>query len=247
MGSWHRTFALRGDLRTEVLDRLDGWLLAKGFERWEDPDAMLLSPDERGERGAFLVGNGEWTVIAYSELEEEDRLELELIRLGRPVFRYLVVDSDVWAYQLRVGDEIVSAFASDRSIYSDLPEGPNDLDALCRELELGTDPGALRRLQRKRGTFAEVVGGEFLAAIGVEAAGTQFEYLRESEERWSGFEVVELRYRRPGFDPMHELDLHRVEAEPRRFFEPPTPEGKRPRTSRFRYRCERSWLSRGSR
>ncbi len=225
MGCWYRTFSLRRDVREEVVYRLDGWMLAKGFERWEDPDARFLPPDERGERGAFLLGNDQWTVLAYSEFEEEDRLELELVHLGRPVLRYLVVDSDVWAYQLRVGDEIVSAFASNPGAYSDLPEGPNDLAALCRELELDADPAVLRRLQKRREVFAERAGDAFLAVLGLEAAATQFDYLRDDEIHWRGFELVELRYRRPGFDPMHELDLHRVGELPPERLEPAGAEG----------------------
>jgi hypothetical protein len=79
-------------------------------------------------------------------------------------------------------------------------------------LELTVDPQTLGRLQKKRHVLAELPAHDFLAALGLGAAGTQFDYLRHGEIEPTGFEIVELRYRKPGFDPMHEFDLHRIEA-----------------------------------
>lgn len=210
MGSWYRSFALRGNCREEVVSCLDTWHRSKGFERQTQAELFLLPPDEKAERGAFVLSNADWTVVCYSHFDEEDRLELELVRLNRPVMRFFVVDSDVWAYQLRSGDEIVSAFASRHGLWDDLPDGPNDLERFCRALDLEVEPSALRRLQKQRAIMAELSAHRFLSALGVEPAATQFDYLRANEFEFPGYDVQELRYRRPDFEPMLGFDLHRI-------------------------------------
>ncbi|MGE0640192.1 MAG: hypothetical protein AB7G12_01270 [Thermoanaerobaculia bacterium] len=183
---------------------------AKGLERVESAEARLLPPHERDERGAFLVWNSKWTVLLYSDFEEEERLIYELSRNRRPFLRFMIVDSDVWAYQLYQEGEIVSAFRSSSGIWGDIPGGPNDLEKLRRELQLEQSAAELRKLQRGRGPLAEIGARRFLGRLGLSAALTQFDYIRQGENEFPGFEVRELRYQRPGFDAMQGFDLHRI-------------------------------------
>jgi hypothetical protein len=178
LGSWYRSFSFRADVREPLTETLDRWLRAKGFERAVAASPRLLPPDARGERGAFLLTSPEWTTLVYSAIEEEDRLALELGRLDRPFLRFYVIDSDVWAYELRDGGEVVSAFLSRAGLYDDLPDGPNDLDTFVRVLQLSSRPAELARLQRRRATRRGAGGG--LAAIGIPCAATQYDYV------WAG-------------------------------------------------------------
>jgi hypothetical protein len=197
-----------------LLETLDAWMRAKGFEKIDSAEAALLPPHSEAERGAFLLGNGSWTVLAYSDFEEEERLIFELSRSSRPFLRFFVVDSDVWAYQLYRSGEIVSAFVSKPGLWDDLPSGPNDIDQLRSVLRIAVAEPELKELQRQRGPLADFSALRFLNAIGLAPAMSQFDYLRENEFERRDFEVRELRYRRPGFDPMQGFDLHRITRRP---------------------------------
>lgn len=210
MGSWCRSFSFRGNVASELLATMDLWMRAKGLERVESAEARLLAPHERDERGAFLVWNSKWTVLVYSDFEEEERLVYELSRNRRPLLRFMIVDSDVWAYQLYQEGEIVSAFRSSSGIWGDIPGGPNDLERLRGDLQIEQSAAELRRLQRGKGPLADIGARRFLGRLGLSAAITQFDYIRQGENEFPGFEVRELRYQRPGFDAMRGFDLHRI-------------------------------------
>lgn len=214
MGSWCRTFSFRDDCRGELLEALDSWMRAKGLERIHSAEAALLPPHSQAERGAFLLGNGSWTILAYSDFEEEERLIFELSRSSRPFLRFLVVDSDVWAYQLYLSGEILSAFVSKSGLWDDLPSGPNDIGQLRSALRIAVPEPELRKLQRQQGPLADFSALRFLDAIGLAPAMSQYDYLRGNEFERRDFEVRELRYRRPGFDPMQGFDLHRIVRRP---------------------------------
>ncbi len=218
MGSWYGSFSFRGDRRAEIRERLEGWLRAKGFERLPEGSTFPAGPDERGERGAFLLRSAGWTTLVYSEKGEESRLALELTRLPFPCFRFRVAEGDVWAYEVSREGETLAAFASRHDLDDAGPAGPGDLEALCAAFELPRERSLLERLrkaQRKRAIFADGPAFEFLQALGLEAAAISYDSLAAGELLREGVVLEALAFRRPAFDPMAGIDLHALEPEVR--------------------------------
>lgn len=208
MGAFHMSQVVFGAEPGEVRLRLVRWLRAKGFEL--QPGEPLVALHPKHERGLILKHTGAATVVLYSELAEQPRLLFELQRVGRAVLDTWMHDSDLWGYQLHEGGQCVSAFSSNPRYFgaAEDPPGPDDLEALARIS--GRSAGELRRARKTRALFAEGLHEQFLAALGVRGAATQYGYHREDGMRPGldeGLDVEHLWFRREGHDPLEKLDL----------------------------------------
>jgi hypothetical protein len=186
----------------EVEQLVRRWLSAKGFE--PRPDPALFECDNDSERGLGLFANDQWAVVIYSKMQDEgDRLIHELGKLGQPILRFWVHDSDLWGYDLHHDGELVASFNSNPGYCGtgrELVLATNGDPALLQQLcPISLDEEEIARLQRRRAVFKEDVCRRFCTALGVEPAGIGFRDLEEmgaspgDRVRVAGFQM-ELHY-----------------------------------------------------
>ncbi|MGB7537959.1 MAG: hypothetical protein WBM17_05435, partial [Anaerolineales bacterium] len=97
MGAFFSSHSLPGDVHELVDQKLGDWLSRKGFAEPADP-ILDLCPE--GERAYYLFWSERWTVVLFSQLDEEERLLFELGNTGLPVLHLWLHDSDLWGYEL---------------------------------------------------------------------------------------------------------------------------------------------------
>ena len=215
MGSDFRSFCIRKGDHEKVAGVVRHWLEARGFEPHERQEILQLSEDS--ERGFCLYWNDDWTVLLYSHFEEDERLSLELQKLGRPVLHLWLHDSDVWGYELTVDGSELTSFNSNPRYFGaeETAESPNDTEVLLAKLGIEQlSAKDVRRLQAKRGLFKEVACEAFARALGVGPAASQYSYaLEEPPPDLDSFRYHVWRFRRPGFDPMAGFDLRATRAQ----------------------------------
>lgn len=217
MGSFYSSYSIPGEVHEEVRQLVTAWLGAKGFEEVDEPQLMEL--DETQERGVFLYWNDHWTIVLYSNYDEEQRLHFELKKLEKPLLHLWLHDSSLWGYELTHEEEVVSAFNSNPRYFgaSQEMEGPNDIEAVCRLCQAPGQEFSIQKLQGKRRVFKDEVCRDFAALLGASPAASCYRYDQEEpgEADTTGFNVLHLRFRSEGWDPMAHFNLHEITASPR--------------------------------
>jgi hypothetical protein len=220
LGAHYQSTALRGASLRDVVATVDAWLERRGFRPLPDP---LFSCHPQLERGAFFFGNGEWTIVVYSDREEERRLVQELMGLSRPLLHVWLFDSDVWGYVLAQDGRTLAEFDSNPDYFhqgsgehflsepefGDLRNGaPAEL---CRVLSLPVPEDEIRRLQRGRAVFKESVVQAFCDRIGIGPAATAYDHLEGGEigsSKDSSWTVECRRYTKEDLPDGPPPDLH---------------------------------------
>ena len=96
MGAFYNSICLPGDAHRQVRESLLRWLGGRGFELSDQP--VLFDLDMATERCAFVVWNPRWTLLFFSNYDEERRLIRELQTWSASLLYIWVQDSDVWGY-----------------------------------------------------------------------------------------------------------------------------------------------------
>ncbi|MEM8962436.1 MAG: hypothetical protein AAGD38_13215 [Acidobacteriota bacterium] len=120
MGVFYDSVSLPGDQRRAVLTALERWLAHRGFELHDGP--ALFDLDPVWDRGVFLRTNGKWTVVCYSEHEEQKRVLHELGTLEAPLLSLWLWDSEVWGWDVLDGGRFAGTFSSDPDFYVSHPD-----------------------------------------------------------------------------------------------------------------------------
>jgi hypothetical protein len=96
-------------------------------------------------------------------------------------------------------------------------EGPNDIEAVCRLCRVPGQEFSIQKLQGKRRVFRDEVCRDFAALLGASPAASCYRYDQEEpgEAETTGFNVLHLRFRSEGWDPMAHFNLHEITASPR--------------------------------
>jgi hypothetical protein len=172
--------AASGDPAT-VREIVRRWLERRGFELLPPGDlrAGLFDDELETERTVFLCSSPRWSVIVFGNaLDEGDRLLMELVRLP-VVLETAVFDSETWVYELHEGGKLTVAFCARPGLYDEYPKLPanGDPERLCTAIGVG-QPREVRRVQRRRGTFAERPWRVFCRLIDADAAAFHPDDLR---------------------------------------------------------------------
>lgn len=209
MGAFYRSYSIPDDVHEVAEQKITTWLSRKGFSEIEG--SSVLDDDMEGERGFYLFWNDRWTIILYSDFEEDERLLFELNLLQLPILHLWLLDSDVWGYELYMQRKPIAAFNSQPKYYGsdDLSDVPNDIPTLLAKCSLKdlavTDIAAI---QRKRGVFKDPICAEFASAIHAGPAAAQYAYVTEGFPNSAGFSCVHRRFRKRNYDPVGSFDLH---------------------------------------
>ncbi|MGB7539968.1 MAG: hypothetical protein WBM17_15615, partial [Anaerolineales bacterium] len=111
----------------------------------------------------------------------------------------------------------VTAFNSNPKYFGarEAPAAPNDIPVLIEQCAIrGLSVAEVEALQKKKGLFKENACAAFLKAIGAAPAASQYRYESDAQPVPPGFSVVHRRYRKRGFDPMRNFNLHAKPAKP---------------------------------
>jgi hypothetical protein len=208
MGAFFTSFSIPGDVHEAVDQKIREWLSRKGFQEPPDP---VLDHTKEGERAYYLFWNDRWTIVLFSHFEEEERLLFELRNDDRPVLHLWLHDSDLWGYELYLKNRSLAAFNSNPKYFGayEEPAAPNDIPLLMKQCSIrGLTVSEMEGLQKKKGIFKENACETFAKAIGIGPAASQYGYHSEAEPAAPDFSVVHRRYRKRGFDPMRNFNLH---------------------------------------
>lgn len=214
MGAFFTSYSIPGDVHEAVDQKIREWLSRKGFQEPPDP---VLDHCKEGERAYFLFWNDRWTIVLFSHFEEEERLLFELRNDGRPVLHLWLHDSDLWGYELFLKNRPLAAFNSNPKYFGayEEPVAPNDIPLLMEQCSIrGLTVSEMEGLQKRKGIFKENACEAFAQAIGIGPASSQYGYHSEAEPAAPGFSVAHRRYRKRGFDPMRNFNLHAEPAKP---------------------------------
>ena len=205
----------------QVKASVEGWLARRGFEPVAAP---LFACEGARERGVYLFGNADWTIVVFSEREEERRLVQELMGLERPLLHVWLFDSDVWGYVLVHDGGTLAEFDSnpdydkgaeyflDEPRFGDMRSGaPAEL---CRVLERPGLEDEVARLQRRRPVFKETAVHAFCDRLGIGPVATSYRYLEHADVDggFAGWTVECLRYSKEDPHAGDGIDLHAESA-----------------------------------
>jgi hypothetical protein len=209
MGAFYRSYSVPGDVHEVVDQKVTTWLSRKGFSEIEDHS--VIDFERESERAFYLFWNDRWTIILYSHFEEDERLLFELNLLPLPILHLWVLDSDVWGYELYLQRKPLAAFNSHSQYFEsdEFADVPNDIPTLlakCALENLAIDDIAV--IQKKKSLFKERICEEFADIIDARPAAAQYDYLSEFNAASPGFSFVHRRFRKRGFDPVGNFDLH---------------------------------------
>lgn len=224
MGSRYQATAVRRAPLRDVQDCVESWLARRGFER--APEPSLLPVDDARERGVYYFSNPDWTIVVYSEPEEEKRLVRELSSLEPPLLHVWLVASDVWGYVLRRDGRTIAEFDSNPD-YLHADSGEPFLDepelgdlrtgapaALREVLGLDVSERELAALQRRRAVFKDSAVSAFCTRLGIGPAANSFVYLERAdveEDIGDGWDVTCVRYEKEPADT-EGVDVHSASA-----------------------------------
>lgn len=198
----------------------------RGFRRSQEP--MLFDLDGDHERCAFLLSNDRWTVLIFSNYEEERRLIRELQVTVDPVLYVWVQDSDVWGYDLFQRQGIVGSFVSDAQTYQSFPDDGSvgseerpvaSPEETCEMLGQVDRVAELRKILRRSAAFEEEVCLAFCRLFGVEAAILSYDDLeRGHPENLPGWRCEQILFVQRDVTPdprpvaIHELALTSLQS-----------------------------------
>ena len=220
LGAFYNSICVPGAERQRVTDSLERWLGSRGFERSDRPVLFDLEGDN--ERCAFLISSALWTLVIFSNYDEERRLIRELQTWSSSVLYVWVQDSDVWGYDVFDADDFAGSFNSDPRSYCSFDndggggaqggERPEiDVEAFCRRFGLDGAGDELRAIHRKKAIFKEDVCREFCRLIDAAPALTSYDDLERGGARPSDEWQVErllFVHRDAAKDAADLIDLH---------------------------------------
>ncbi len=182
MGAFYNSICIPGDERRRARESLLRWLGMRGFELSDRP--VLFDLDAETERCAFLVWNPRWTLLFFSNYEEERRLIRELQTWSDSFLYVWVQDSDVWGYDAFNPDGYVGSFNSDPRTYRSFADDPTgedrpevDVQAFCQRFGIDGSSAELQAIHRGRAIFKEDVCGDLCRLIGAAPALTSYDDL----------------------------------------------------------------------
>ena len=215
MGAFYNSICLAGSRRDDVISALERWLVARGFERSTTPALFDLDPDE--ERSAFLLSHRDWTVLLYSDFEEERRLIHELRAIPTPLLYLWVFDSSSWGYDLFEDGLFLGSYCSDpddHESFDDIPVGSPqrpwaNSTTLANALNATERAPALEAVHQMRSVFKEELCRALCAELNLEAAMHTYDDLDCGDatlaEDW---QVEQLLFVRKDERPRAFVDLH---------------------------------------
>lgn len=216
MGAFYNSICLPGDRRTAVRDALDRWLGSRGFVRSSDPPLFDLDPSR--ERSVFVLGDADWTVLCFSDHEEERRLIHELGSVVSALLYVWVWDSTTWGYDVFRERAFGGSFSSDpreHLPFHDAALGAAErprADPVAVANLFGRDDAGIQiaALQQQRAVFKEDVCRSFCQALGMAPAMASYEELEcGSVAVDPGWNVERLHYQRAAGPPATPPDLRR--------------------------------------
>ncbi len=215
MGAFYNSICLAGPRRDDVASTLERWLVARGFER--SSERVLFDLDADQERSAFLLSHRQWTVLLYSEFEEERRLIHELRAIPAPLLYLWVFDSSSWGYDLFEDGLFLGSYSSDpkdHESFDDIPVGSPRRPwaspvTLANALRVPERVDALAAVHSQNAVFKEDVCRALCVELGVEAAMFTYDDLdREDRSVPDGWTVEQVLFVRSDSPPVATVDLH---------------------------------------
>ena len=224
MGAFYNSICIPGDERRRTRESLLRWLGGRGFELSDQP--VLFDLDGNSERCAFLVWNSRWTLLFFSNYEEERRLIRELQTWSDSLLYVWVQDSDVWGYDLFAADGFAGSFNSDPRTYRSFADDglgderpETDPEAFCRRFGVDGGGDELRKIHRRTAVFEEDVCRDFCRLIGAEPAVTSYDDLEQGTFQPTGdwrLERMLFVHRDATTENDGWIDLHAVDLGDRR-------------------------------
>ncbi len=183
MGAFYNSICIPGEERRRVRESLLRWLGGRGFELSDQP--VLFDLDFDTERCAFMVSSPRWTLLFFSNYEEERRLIRELQTWVDRLLYIWVQDSDVWGYDVFDDAGFAGSYNSDPRTYQSFDDDLSgadsrpevDADDFCRRFGLDGRGDELRAIHRRRAVFEEDVCGDLCQLIGAAPALTTYDDL----------------------------------------------------------------------
>jgi|GEM_PF-5726486 len=203
MGAFYSSICLPGDRRQEVELALGRWLGSRGFERIDRP--ALFDLDAASERAAFVLSLADWTVVLFSDFDEERRLIHELQQVPSPTVYLWVYDSTTWGFDLFVDGDYAGTYSSDpRDHVSFAHEPPGTAGRpwaeplpVCRHLGLAERADGVATLMHRRTPFKEEIARAFCEQIGAAGALASYDELEAGSHASGPVHAVEqLLYER---------------------------------------------------
>ncbi len=218
MGAFYNSICIPGNERQRVRDSLLRWLGGRGFELSDQQ--VLFDLDGETERCAFVVSNGRWTLLFFSNYEEERRLIRELQTWSESLLYVWVQDSDVWGYDVFDEHGFGSSFNSDPrthesfAVDADASSRPAAVPGtVCRLFDLEGREAELVAIHRRRAIFKEEVCRDFCRLIDAEPAMTSYDDLERGAfgpfEDWQVEQLVFV-HRDATAAGENPIELHRL-------------------------------------
>ena len=203
MGAFYSSICLPGDQRDEAQAAIDRWLRSRGFVPVDRPP--LFDLDASFERAAFVLTLDDYTVVLFSDFDEERRLLHEMSDLPVPLVYLWVYDSTAWGYDLFVEGSYAGSFTSDPREYLSFSEDtlgsherPVALPAtVAATLGVAGSESEIASLMTRRAVFKEEVARAFADSIGANGALASYDELEaDTYASASLCEVRQLLYER---------------------------------------------------
>lgn len=203
MGAFYSSICLPGDQRDETQAAIDRWLRTRGFVPVDRPP--LFDLDASFERAAFVLTLDDYTVVLFSDFDEERRLIHEMSDLSVPLVYLWVYDSTTWGYDLFVEGAYTGSFTSDPreclSFTEDSPGTPERPWALPTKvagtLGVPESEAEIASLMTRRAVFKEEVAREFADSIGANGALASYDELEAGTYASASLcEVEQMLYER---------------------------------------------------
>ncbi len=223
MGAFYNSICLPGDERGQARESLLRWLGGRGFELSDQQ--VLFDLDFEAERCAFLVWSPRWTLLFFSNYEEERRLIRELQTWSDSLLYLWVQDSDVWGYDVFDSNGFAGSFNSDPRTYrsfadDETPRPEADARAFCRRFGIDDRDAELRKIHRRRTIFKEDVCQDLCQLIGAAPALTTYDDLeRGTFQPFDDWQIERMLFvhRDATAEARDMKDLHEVELGGRRW------------------------------
>ncbi len=219
MGAFYNSICIPGDERQRAEDSLLRWLGGRGFELSDQQ--VLFDLDAENERCAFVVWNRRWTLLFFSNYEEERRLIRELQTWSQQLLYVWVQDSDVWGYDVFDPAGFAGSFNSDPRTYVSFADDPGVSSRptaepweVCGRFDLDGRADELAAIHRRRAVFGEDVCEDFCRLIDAAPALTSYDDLERGafgpSENWQ-VERLMFVHRDAKAAGERPIDLHRLE------------------------------------
>lgn len=216
MGAFYNSICLPGSRGDAVRAALVRWLRLRGFE--PVPGPVLFDLDADRERSAFVLRHARWTVLFYSDYEEEARLVRELRTVASPLLYLWVYDSSSWGYDLFDQGAFAGSYNSEPRDHESFPDRPLDdparpaadparVAALLGDAALAP---AIAAVERRGAARKEDLCRAFARLLGLEAAVASYDDLECGQAAaGDGWRVEQIRFlRRDRLGEQPRVDLH---------------------------------------